>query len=103
MNRSCILGRDFFTRFSARIYYDLRKVRINGEYISFESDIHIASLTRMCERINIEPFSCMTVMAKVKRHESLPKGEYFAQSVSDCLIAQPGLNMTDSLITVDDT
>jgi hypothetical protein len=102
INRNCILGRDFFNRFSARIYFDLKRIRINGEYIPIENDIHIASLVRTCRTITIKPYTTVTTMGKVKRNSTLSEGKYDLHLISDCINDQPGFYLMDSLVTVTD-
>jgi len=43
----------------------------------------------------------MTTMAKVKRNESLPNGEYLMQPLQECILEQPGIQAREGLVEVD--
>ena len=48
LNRNLILGLDFMKSHKARIYFDLKSMRIDDKvYVNLEEDIHIASTVRI--------------------------------------------------------
>ena len=60
LNRNLILGLDWLKQNNARIYFDLKCLRINGKhYLSLEEDIHIASTIRMKHTFLIKPQKAM--------------------------------------------
>ena len=55
LNRLVILGRDWFRKYGVRIYYDLGTIRLNGEYIPLEEDIHMSNLATLAESVTLKP------------------------------------------------
>ena len=51
LNRGVLLGRDFLVKHSARIYFDLGKIRIQNAYIPMEDDTKISSVCRLTKTI----------------------------------------------------
>ena len=54
-SRNLILGVDFLKKHKARIYFDLEKLRLNGEYVDLDQDVHIASVVRIAADITLPP------------------------------------------------
>ena len=50
-----ILGIDFLKRNQDRIHFDLEKLRLNGEYIDIDQDIHMASVVKVDADVNLPP------------------------------------------------
>ena len=55
LNRLVILGRDWFRKYGVRIYYDLGAIRLNGEYIPLEEDIHMSNVATLAENVTLKP------------------------------------------------
>ena len=47
LNRNIILGCDLLKQNRVRIYFDLRDLRINNEYVALAEDKHISSIVRL--------------------------------------------------------
>jgi hypothetical protein len=103
IHRNCIIGRDFLNRFSARIYFDLKRIRINNEMIPIESDIHIASLVRTCQSITIQPYTTLVTQGKIKNHNSTLEGVHSLTPITDCIDDEPGLQLMDTILTVSNS
>ena len=56
LNRNLISGLDWMKQSNARIYIDLRCIKINGKhYVNLDEDIHVASTVRMKRTCLIKP------------------------------------------------
>lgn len=55
LNRNIILGRDFLKQNQVRLYFDLRKMRIQNRYVDLDEDAHIMSLVRLRQALVLRP------------------------------------------------
>ena len=106
MNRNFILGRDWLTENRVRIYFDLKSIRVQGHYIPFEQDIHIASLARLKNTIVLKPHTISVVKAKLKRRQYFSKGDTLMFSTTDLdrgyVSNELGLLLDDSVSILND-
>ena len=66
LNRNVILGRDWLRANGVRLYYDLGALRLKGEYVSLEEDIHISSIVRLAQSVTLKPQHAHTCWAKTR-------------------------------------
>ena len=84
LNRNLIRGLDWLKQNNARIYFDLKCLRINGKhYVNLEEDIHIASTVRIKKAYLIKPQTAMICYGKVRENPDLPLGQSYDISQID--------------------
>ena len=102
-SRNMILGLDFLKKNNARIYLDLEKLRLNGEYVDLDQDIHIASVVRITQDVTLPPQTGITVEGKIKQGPYFREGQtcQFVQDDKSCMKEEPGLEMANSVSILD--
>ena len=103
-SRNLILGVDFLKKHRARIYFDLEKLRLNGEYIDLDQDIHIASVVRIADDVTLPPQTKQSVEGKMKKSPYFQPGQLceFKQDDKSWLVDEPGLLVANSVSVLDD-
>ena len=88
----------------ARIYFDLEKINLNGEYIDLQQYIHIASVVRMSSDVTLPPQSRKSVVGRVKHSPYFRPGQLceFSQDDKSWLKDEPGLLVANSVSILDD-
>ena len=121
-SRNMILGCDFLKKNQARIYFDLEKLRLNGQYvdldqdihiaqlrlngecIDLDQDIHIASVVRLTNDVKLPPQTGITVYGRTKKNTYYQKGQMceFKQDNKTCVTDEPGMIMANSISELDE-
>ena len=102
-SRNLILGIDFLKKNQARIYFDLEKLRLNGEYIDLDRDIHIASVVRVDADVTLPPQSKQNMLGKMKKNPYFHPGQLceFQQDEKSWMKDEPGLLVANSVSILD--
>ena len=103
-SRNLILGVDFLKKHRARIYFDLEKLRVNGEYIDLDQDIHIASVVRCANEVILPPQTRQSVEGQMKESPYFRPGQLceFRQDEKSWLVDEPGLLIANSVSILDE-
>lgn len=98
-SRNMIIGLDFLKKHNARIYLDLEKLRLNGDYIDLEQDIHIASVVRLTKDVAIAPQTRTTIEGKIKQRPYFKEGQLceMKQDEKSWITNEPGLLLANSI------
>ena len=101
--RNMILGLDFLQKHDARIYLDLEKIKLNGEYVDLDQDIQIGSVVRLCRDVVLPAQSRITVEGKVNSSVYYTPGQVceFIQDEKTWMAEEPGLIVANSISTLD--
>lgn len=103
LNRNMILGRDWMTRYSVRLYFDLGLMRINGKtYTELKEDIHISSIVRTTKKLTIKPNTVTVCRGKVNNNFPIEQIDFVEVHNIDneCLLDDPGVYIKDSVCAV---
>ena len=101
LNRSMILGRDFLDRQKARIYFDLKKLRLNNTYVPLDFDAHISALARASQNVTMKPQTMYLMDAKLKENSYFEDGEYTFEPIDQGFLwDQPELKITPGLVNL---
>ena len=103
LNRNVILGEDWLVDNGIRMYYDMKVVRINGEYISLDDDIHISSIVRLDEKVVLKPqhaHTCQGIMSSNGRTGAVYELE---QLRSGHLSTLSGVSVASSIVKMNET
>ena len=100
LDRSFILGIDFFTAHQVRIYFDLRQVRVGKVYVPLEQDIHIASLVRSCSTIVLKPKTAVQLWVKRKEGPYFKEGQELELSSAEkgFMASQPEVMLATTVV-----
>ena len=104
LTRSAILGRDFLVANSARLYFDLGKLRIRGVYIPMEKDIHLASSVYAASTITLRPQTSYIVVACVNSSPYFPNMNNYSFTPTDrgFVFDQPEIKVSPALVNLRD-
>ena len=74
LNRLMLLGRDWLRSYGVRLYFDLGAIRINGEFIAMEEDIHISAIVKLAEDVTLKPQHIHLCIIEPKRKKKTRTG-----------------------------
>ena len=77
MTRNVLLGQDFLTETGARVYFDLKKMRVRGAYVDLENDIHVGSLIKLKKDVIMRPNTINWVAGLIKGMDSAKRSRCF--------------------------
>ena len=106
LNRNIILGNDFLVKNSARLYFDLKQIRLKGSYyIPFENDVFISSIARLSKTILLKPNTAYLVKAQIKALNPLKKDAlYELEKLEKGFISeQPEIQLCESVSNLTNT
>ena len=68
LNRNIILGSDFLMSNNARLYFDLKQIRLKDSYyFPFENDVFVSAITRTTKKVLLKPRTVYMVQARIKK------------------------------------
>ena len=97
MNRNVILGRDFLVQNGVRVYYDLGCMKVAGEYVGLEEDIHVASVVRSCNHITVKPQTKVMLRGRSKQEYAGVECQFVGTERS-FLKQEPGLLTAEAIV-----
>jgi len=103
LNRNLILGLDFMKANKARIYFDLKCMRLNDKiYVNLEEDIHISSTVRIKRTCTLKPKTAKICYGKVRYSPDLPTNQSYEvkQIERGFIVNEPGLQVINSVSTL---
>ena len=100
LNRNLILGMPFLTKNGVRLYYDLKKMRLNNVYVDLESDVHISSISRISKTTVLRPRTIYLIQAQLKKTDYFDTQKtYQIEKLQRGFLAdQPEIEITPSLM-----
>ena len=107
-NRNVILGTDFLTKFGARIYMDLKQMRIKIDkslyYIPFENDVYVSSIARLSKTTLIKPYTIYLVKAQLKTTHPFDKDLCYqiTKTEKGFIADQPELEISNTISNLKD-
>ena len=105
LNRNVILGNDFLIANKARLYFDLKQVRLqDSHYVPFENDVYISSVARLSKTLTLEPNTVYLVNAQIKHnHPFKTNVEYTIENENVGFLAnQPEIKLCPSVSSLKD-
>ena len=106
LNRNIILGNDFLVNNNARLYFDLKQIRLKGSYyIPFENDVFISSIARLSKTTLLKPNTAYLVKAQIKTlHPLKEKSVYKLEKLDKGFLAeQPEVELSESIAVLSNT
>ena len=100
LNRLVILGRDWFRKYGVRIYYDLGTIRLNGEYIPLEEDIHMSNVATLAESVTLKPQHIHSCVLRPVTEQGIGRVFELEQLQSGELSNLSGVLMVNSVVRV---
>ena len=101
LNRKIILGRDWLRSHGVRMYFDLGVLRLNGEYVEMEEDIHISSIVTVAEDVTLKPQHLHTCVAKVKGKAEVGTVYEVEQIKTGTVSKLCGISVANSIIKIN--
>ena len=101
LNRNMILGLDWLKQNNVKMYFDLKRFRINGKaYVNLEEDIHVASTVRMKYTCSIKRNIACICYVKVRENPDLTSGQSYDISETDrgFIANEPGLKVINTVL-----
>ena len=65
LSRNAIIGKDFLSANSCRIYFDLNCIKIKDTYVSMQDDRCIASILRQTKKVQLKPMTTYKLPGKL--------------------------------------
>ena len=100
LRRSIILGRDWLKQNGVRLYFDLGALRIHGEYVALEEDIHISSIVRLKSKITLNPQHMHTCTAKTSLQSRKEETFEIEQLRSGYVSSLCGISVANAVVTI---
>lgn len=99
INRKLILGRDWLLENGVRIYYDLGCIRVKGQYVPLQEDIHISSVVRLHKKIKLAPQTGTTCKCKLRNTPYFKTSDTIeVQPIEEGFLSfEPGVMITNSV------
>ena len=96
-----ILGLNWLKQNNVKMYFDLKRLRINGKaYVNLEEDMHVASTVRMKYTCSIKRNIACICYGKVRENPDLTSGQSYDISETDrgFIANEPGLKVINTVL-----